>query len=430
MINNYRLENGCRLVTEEIPYVRSAAIGIYIRVGSRHEAEYTKGAAHFIEHMLFKGTESRSARDIAESFESIGGQLNAYTAKEYTCLYARTLDEHLPMAMDILFDMLFAAKFSYKDFDNEKNVIIEEINMYEDTPDDLIHDVFSRRMWSEHPLGSPILGTKDSVSGFAREHICDFYREHYQPSNMVIAVAGNIDSAKVRDEISARLEGYGGGDLNEDQAMPCNYRCFCNLVEKSTEQVQICIGVPSINYFDERRHALNIMNNIFGGGMSSRLFQSLREERGLAYSVYSYPASYSDSGAYSVYIGTNPGRVDTCFAALYSEIQSFLKEGITPLELERTQRLIKSSMYLGLENVMNRMSRLGKSMLMYGEVHAPEEIMSRILAVDAEAVHQLARTILDTEPFSLAAIAPGETLSEVRRAFRRHWTAPSGHNSD
>lgn len=423
MINNYRLDNGCQLVTEEIPYVRSVAIGIYIRVGSRHEAAHLKGAAHFIEHMLFKGTESRSARDIAESFECIGGQLNAYTAKEYTCLYARTLDEHLPMAMDILFDMLFAAKFAPKDFDNEKHVIIEEINMYEDTPDDLIHDVFSRRMWSQHPLGSPILGTKASVAGFQQEHIRDFYRDYYQPANMVIAVAGNIDSEKVRDAVGSHLEGHAQGCRNGDQGQPRIYQCFSNLVEKSTEQVQICIGVPGLTYFDERRHALNIMNNIFGGGMSSRLFQSLREELGLAYSVYSYPASYSDSGAYSIYIGTNPGRIDTCFEALSGEMQRFLQEGITPLELERTQQLIKSSMYLGLENVMNRMSRLGKSMLMYGEVHAPEEVMARILAVDAETIHELVKNVLDQEPFSLAAIAPSDILNEVERAFNKHWTS-------
>lgn len=421
MINSCRLDNGCFLVTEEIPYVRSVAIGIYIRVGSRHEPEHMKGAAHFIEHMLFKGTESRSARDIAESFESIGGQLNAFTAKEYTCLYARTLDEHLPMAMDILFDMLFKAKFASRDFENEKNVIIEEIHMYEDTPDDLIHDVFSRRMWSEHPLGSPILGTKDSVSAFDHKNICDFYQDHYQPGNMVIAVAGNINARQVKDAVCQHLDEQPSSGFNMNHAAPQSYHCFTNLVDKATEQVQICIGVPGITYFDERRHALNIMNNIFGGGMSSRLFQSLREELGLAYSVYSYPASYSDSGAYSIYIGTGPGRIDTCFEALYREIRSFLQQGITVLELERTQQLIKSSMYLGLENVMNRMSRLGKSILMYGEVHPPEEIMSRILAVNADMVHELAQTLLDREPFSLAAIAPRETLNQVEKAFDEHW---------
>ncbi|MGI6468767.1 MAG: insulinase family protein [Syntrophomonadaceae bacterium] len=423
MIHSCRLDNGCFLVTEEIPYVRSVAIGIYIRVGSRHEPEHIKGAAHFIEHMLFKGTESRSARDIAESFESIGGQLNAFTAKEYTCLYARTLDEHLALAMDILFDMLFNARFNPRDFENEKNVIIEEIHMYEDTPDDLIHDVFSRHMWSGHPLGSPILGTKDSVAAFERSHVCDFYRDYYQPGNMVIAVAGNIDTQQVKDFVCQQLAEQPSRVFAVRHDVPQSYRCFTNLVDKATEQVQICIGVPGITYFDDRRHALNIMNNIFGGGMSSRLFQSLREELGLAYSVYSYPASYSDSGAYSIYIGTGPGRIDTCFEALYGEIKGFLQKGITTMELERTQQLIKSSMYLGLENVMNRMSRLGKSMLMYGEVHSPEEIMSRILAVKADEVHELAQYLLDKEPFSLAAIAPGETLKQLEKAFNRHWTA-------
>lgn len=422
MINSCKLDNGCCLVTEEIPYVKSAAIGIFIRVGSRHEPEHMKGASHFIEHMLFKGTDSRSARDIAESFESIGGQLNAYTAKEYTCLYARTLDEHLPLAMDILFDMLFQAKFAPRDFENEKNVVIEEIHMYEDTPDDLIHDVFSRRMWSEHPVGSPILGTLESVSSFDREQICDFYRNYYQPANMVIAVAGNVDSQKVKEGIWNHINEHRSASVKMSNGTANLYHRFANLVEKSTEQVQICIGVPGITYGDERRHAQGVMNNILGGGMSSRLFQALREELGLAYSVYSYPATYSDTGAYSIYIGTGPGRIDTCFAALYREISRFLEQGITTIELERTQQLIKSSMYLGLENVMNRMSRLGKSMLMYGKVQNPEEIMARIMAVNADMVQEFSRILMGKELFSLAAIAPRTTLNEVEKAFNKYWT--------
>lgn len=411
------------MVTEEIPYVRSAAIGIFIRVGSRHEPEHMKGASHFIEHMLFKGTAQRSAREIAASFESIGGQLNAYTAKEHTCLYARTLDEHLPLAIDILFDMVFQAKFAQRDFENEKNVVIEEINMYEDTPDDLIHDVFSQHMWFKHPVGSPILGTLDSVPAFDRDQVCGFYNDHYQPANMVVAVAGNIDSRQVEEWVFKHVSQHPQGNPNGDSGIANEYQHFANLVEKSTEQVQICIGVPGITYFDERRHTQGVMNNILGGGMSSRLFQALREELGLAYSVYSYPATYLDTGAYSIYIGTGPGRIDTCFDALSAEIRRFLNQGITTTELERTQQLIKSSMYMGLENVMNRMSRLGKSMLMYGKVQNPADVMARIMAVNIDMVHEFARTLMGKEQFSLAAIAPRQTLSEVERAFNRYWAA-------
>lgn len=421
MVNTHTFDNGCRLVTEEIPHVKSVALGIFIRVGSRHEPEDMKGASHFIEHMLFKGTDSRSARDIAESFESIGGQLNAYTAKEYTCLYARTLDEHLPLAMDILFDMLFHASFLARDFENEKNVIIEEIHMYEDTPDDLIHDVFSRRMWYGHPVGSPILGTLESVSSFDREKIHAFYRDHYQPADMVIAVAGNIDSRRVEGEVWQHIREQQSADARPGLITANEYHRFANLVEKATEQVQICIGVPGITYADERRHTQGIMNNILGGGMSSRLFQALREELGLAYSVYSYPATYSDTGAYSIYIGTGPGRIDTCLGALNREICRFLAQGITALELERTQQLLKSSMYLGLENVMNRMSRLGKSMLMYGKVQSPEEVMARLMAVNTVMVQEFARDIMGKELFSLAAIAPGPTLNEVEKSFNQYW---------
>jgi len=333
VISYWDLSSRARLVVEEIPYLRSAAIGVYIKVGSRHEPENIAGASHFIEHMLFKGTEKRSAREIAESFERIGGQLNAFTSKEYTCVYARTLDENIYTAVDIIFDMLFKSTFSSREFATEKGVIIEEINMYEDTPDDLIHDLFARKIWNTHPLGSPILGTAGTVSDFERQEIFDFYKFYYVPANMVISIAGNVNRLKIKDIVESYLEGEPGQNRNQSPVNSLNYCPFVNLVEKDTEQVQICLGVPGISYHNPGRYTLRIMDSILGGGMSSRLFQNIRERLGLAYSVYSYPSTYSDTGSFSIYIGTSPNKVASFFEVLFAEINKFVKEGVSEEEI-------------------------------------------------------------------------------------------------
>lgn len=421
MISSWNLTNGATLVVEEIPYLKSAAIGVYIKVGSRHEKAEIAGASHFIEHMLFKGTPVRTAREIAEGFEKIGGQLNAFTSKEYTCVYARTLDEDLYMALDIIFDMLFNSSFAEKDFNTEKGVIIEEINIYEDTPDDLIHDVFSRSLWKGHAMGSPILGTLDSVSSFERQEIYDFYKACYVPANMVISIAGNIDKDRIKDSIESHLKNEPPADINLPQVKPSGLEPFISLVEKDTEQVQLCLGVPGISYFSTQRYTQNVMNSILGGGMSSRLFQSIREERGLAYSVYSFPSNYSDTGSYSVCIGTGPAKVSSFFEALFKELENFVKQGVSEEEVARTQQLIKSSMYLGLESVMNRMSRLGKSMLMYGELKSVEDVIADILAVNADMVKDFAGNLLNKPNFSLAAIGPSEVLTEVEKEYHKWW---------
>ncbi|MDD3023230.1 MAG: pitrilysin family protein [Syntrophomonadaceae bacterium] len=421
LISSWNLSKGSTLVVEEIPYLKSAAIGVYIKVGSRHERPNIAGASHFIEHMLFKGTPRRTAREIAEGFEKIGGQLNAFTSKEYTCIYARTLDEDIYIAMDIIFDMLFNSGFVSKDFNTEKEVIIEEINIYEDTPDDLIHDVFSRNLWKGHAMGSPILGTLDSVGSFDRQEIHDYYKACYVPANMVIALAGNIDKEKIKESIESYLESENKGEVNLPQVKPSGMESFVSMVEKDTEQVQLCIGVPGISYYNPERYTQNVMNSILGGGMSSRLFQSIREERGLAYSVYSFPANYSDTGAYSVCIGTGPTKVSTFFEALFKELDKFTRQGVSDEEVARTQQLIKSSMYLGLESVMNRMSRLGKSLLMYGELKSVEDVITDILAVNAGMVQDFASELLKKPNFSLAAIGPAEVLTEVEKEYRKWW---------
>lgn len=421
MINYWTLDSNSTLVVEEIPYLKSVAIGIYIKVGSRHELEHMAGASHFIEHMLFKGTTSRSAKDIAESFEGIGGQLNAFTAKEYTCLYARTLDENCFEAIDILFDMIFNSTFGDKDFATEKGVVIEEINMYEDSPDDLIHDVFAQKLWEGNSMGVPILGTIDSINSFVRDDIFNFYKKSYSPANLVISIAGNVKHETIKEKIDNILnqEAKITEEINNGKAHISTP--FVNLVEKDTEQVQLCIGGPGVNFYDDNRYTQNVMNSILGGGLSSRLFQKMREELGLAYSVYSYPSTYSDTGSYAIYIGTSKANISRFFAALNEELDIFLTSGVTETEVERTKKLIKSSIYLGMESATNRMSRLGKTMLMYGKLIPVEEVIDKVLAVTLDDVNKLANNILNRNALSLAAIGAKDILPEVEQEFIRYF---------
>lgn len=421
MINCWKLSNGATLVVEDIPYLRSAAIGVFIKVGSRYESSPIAGASHFVEHMLFKGTERRNARQIAESFESIGGQLNAFTSREHTCVYARTLDENVDLAMDIVFDMLFNSSFNQKDFETEKNVIIEEINMYEDTPDELIHDIFARKMWEGHPMGSSILGSLDTINNIKRDDLFNYYRSNYVTSNLVISVAGNVDHNQIRDEIEKCCEGAPVHMAERIVEKPQEHSSFISLVPKENEQVQICLGVPGISYKDENRYAQNIMNSILGGGISSRLFQSLREELGLAYSVYSYASNYSDTGSYCISIGTGPAKLGKFFSALREQMDFFIREGATEAEIIRTKQLNKSNILLSLESVMNRMNRQAKSILMYGRVISPEEVIERMYKIDTPAVHSFTQTLLKKELLSVAAIGSKDVLPQVEKEYRKLW---------
>ncbi len=421
MINYWNLDSNATLVVEEIPYLKSVAVGIYIKVGSRHEPHYMAGASHFIEHMLFKGTAARSARNIAESFENIGGQLNAFTAKEYTCLYARTLDENCYEALDILFDMIFNSSFTEKDFATEKGVVIEEINMYQDSPDDLIHDVFAQNLWGGNSMGWPILGTLNTVSNFNQEEIYNFYKSHYQPSNLIISIAGNVKNEEIKAKVESIIAHQATRTVDMDNAVTKTNSTFVNLVEKDIEQIQLCIGCPSISYFDSNRYTQNVMNSILGGGLSSRLFQKMREELGLAYSVYTYPSSYSDTGSYAIYIGTSKNNISKFFAALHEELDLFINEGVSDIEVSRAQQLMKSSIYLGMESATNRMSRIGKSLLMYGKILPVEEIVEHILAVTPQDVNNLAQNLLNKNGLSMAAIGAKDILPQVESEFIQYF---------
>lgn len=421
MIHKWTLDSGARLVVEDIPHLRSAALGVFIQVGARNEPDELAGASHFVEHMLFKGTPRMNTRQIAEAFEGMGGQLNAFTAKEFTCVYARTLDEDINRAMDIIFDMVFCSEFSQQDFETEKGVVMEEINMYEDSPDELIHDVFTRKLWEGHPMGMPILGTMDSIKDMDRDQLYQYYQQHYLPANMIVALAGNVDPREVYDKVNTIMNGHKASPVQQEKKIPVVNKPFMALVPKEIEQVQICIGTNSVSYYDEDRYTQNVLNSILGGGMSSRLFQRLREELGLAYSVFSSPGSYSDTGIFSIYIGTGQGKVEQFYEALYHELQEIIDHGVSTEEVERTQKLMKSSIFLGLESAMNRMSRLAKSVLMFDEIISPETVIEKIYAVDEKKVHIYAEKLLNPDNLSMAAIGDQKILPAVQDGFTHWW---------
>ncbi len=413
------LRNGARLLVEEIPGVRSAAAGIFIQVGSRNETPEVSGASHFVEHMIFKGTADHSARQIAELFEDLGGQLNAYTTREYTCVYGKTLDEDINQGLELMLEMVFSSSLAENEFATEKKVVLEEISMYEDTPDELVHDRFSQRLYGNFSMGHPILGTLESVGAITRDTLYQYYKEHYTPDNMLIAVAGNVRAEAIQAVVEAHMPAEEktprpyGGKVQE------SYHTFIECIPKQLEQVHICLGVPGIPFTDERRHTLSVMNHILGGGMSSRLFQSLREQRGLAYSVYSYTASYQNGGAAGFYIGTGQEKIPEFFEAFYEELDKFIREGITEEELERTKKMLKSNLYMGLENTNTRMIRLARGVMMYGKYMDPQEVVEKIYAIQKADVQAFARNLYENVPLSLCAIGSEKILPRVQAEFER-----------
>lgn len=399
------LPNGVRVVTEEIPYVHSAAIGIWVRAGSRYEEAIKSGISHFIEHLLFKGTPKRTARDIAEQLESVGGVLNAFTTKEYTCFYAKVLSEHLELAIDVLGDMYFNSLFDPEEIEKEKNVITEEIRLYEDSPDELVHDLLARTIWNGHPLGRAILGTAESVAGLSRADLLDYRRRYYQGENVVIAAAGNIRHAEVLD----KLQVFASDELRPGPAetlAPPNPHADVMITTKDTEQVQLCLGMPGLAQEDERIYALQALNNVLGGGLSSRLFQEVRENRGLAYSVYSYHSAYLDSGLFTVYAGTKPANFRVVLQVLLDELEKIKVAGITEEELQRSKEQTRGNLLLGLENVSNRMSRLGKTELAFDRVVTVDEVLEKVAKVTVSEVRDVATRMFDREKLALTAIGP------------------------
>ncbi|MEV8512920.1 pitrilysin family protein [Dactylosporangium sp. NPDC051484] len=408
------LPNGLRILTESIPAMRSVSFGVWVGIGSRDETPTLSGVSHFLEHLLFKGTKRRTALDISAQIEAVGGETNAFTAKEYTCYYARVLDADLPLAIDVVCDLVTDSVLTEADVETERGVILEEIAMHDDEPGDEVHDVFTEAVYGHHPLGRQISGTVSSISALSRKQIDGFYHRRYRPETMVIAAAGNLDHAKVVRAVRAAFDAAGWGDT---PAVPAPRRSRTTRVpvrsgqivvrNKDTEQAHLVLGCTGYPRQHDDRFAVGALNNVLGGGMSSRLFQQIREQRGLAYSVYSFTSQYSDTGLFGVYAGCAPGKVEEVLAITRDELARVAGEGVTDDEVERGKGMLKGAVVLGLEDTGSRMSRLGKGELLYDELLSVDEILRRVDEVTPEQIRRVAKELL-TRPMSLAVIGDVE----------------------
>jgi len=402
-----------RIITEAMPTVRSVTVGVWVGVGSRDESPSLAGASHYLEHLLFKGTRRRGALDISSAIDAVGGEMNAFTSKEYTCFYARVLDDDLPLAVDVVCDLVTSSLIRRGDVDSERGVILEEIAMHEDDPTDLVHDQFAQTLFGDSPLGRPILGSVDSITSIGRAAIAGYYHRRYRPQDMVVAVAGNIDHATVVRLVRKAFAAAElvGGDAVSSPPRGSGRRTTSSggirVVPRTTEQANLVLGVPGVSRNDERRFALGVLNAALGGGMSSRLFQEVREKRGLAYSVYSYHAQYADTGLFGVYAGCVPRKVDDVLAICRAELAKIAATGITEAELERGKGQLRGSLVLGLEDTGSRMSRIGKAELVYGELLSVDEVINRIDGVTLEDISAMAGELLAAPP-TLAVVGPFE----------------------
>lgn len=403
MIQRHTCENGLRIVTEKIPSVRSVAIGIWVGTGSKYENEQNNGISHFLEHMFFKGTATRSAKEIAETFDEIGGNVNAFTSKEYTCYYARVLDQHAPIALDVLSDMFFNSVFDSGELEKEKNVVIEEISMYEDTPDDLVHDLIARASYGQHPLGYSILGTEDVLRGLKRDDLLQYIERRYLPANTVISVAGNFDDS-LTEAIKERFSASSSSHQDIAVAAPA-FVAEGIVHQKTTEQAHLCIALPGLPVGHEYSYSLTLLNNVLGGSMSSRLFQEIREERGLAYSVYSYHSAYKETGTFTIYTGTAPDQVGQVFDIVSHLLRDIAENGITDKELNKGKEQLKGSLMLSLESTNSRMSRLGKNELLLKRHLSLDEVIAKIDSVNHDTVQTIAQQLF-RQKMALAMVSP------------------------
>jgi predicted Zn-dependent peptidase len=410
------LPGGIRVITEAMPSVRSVTLGAWVGVGSRDEDPASAGASHYLEHLLFKGTARRSALEISASIEAVGGEINAFTTKEYTCYYARVLDTDLPLAADVITDVVAAALIRPEDVESERGVILEEIAMTEDDPGDVVHDEFALALFGDTPLGRPIAGTADSVRGLTRAQIASHYRRHYTGPNLVVAAAGNLDHDHVVELVQAGFErsaadshlAFDGtlvpvGPRELTGAVPTG--TGLRLVNRKTEQAHLVLGMPGVARLDDRRWALAVLAAVLGGGMSSRLFQEVREKRGLAYSVYSYASQYADAGAFGVYAGCQPKKLREVLSLCRAELADLAESGITPDELALGIGQLRGGTVLGLEDTGSRMSRIGKGELVYGEHLSVDAVLDLIAGVTLDDVRAVAAELLTAAP-AVAVIGP------------------------
>jgi predicted Zn-dependent peptidase len=398
------LPNGLIILTENMAHLRSVSIGIWVKTGSRHEEPEHNGISHFLEHMVFKGTQTRTAEDIARQIDSLGGNMDAFTAKECVCFNVKVLDEHVPIAFDVLSDLVLHPIFEDKDIARERGVILEEIKMDEDNPDYLVHEIFTQNFWRDHPLGKPILGTKETVRHFEQPLLRDHYRQRFQPGNLIISAAGNVNHDSFAAMVRQRFAGLTQGKNGFHQAKPEISARIVTRNKKALEQVQICLGVPSYPISHERRYNAYVLNTLLGGGMSSRLFQNIRERQGLVYSIYSDLNPYRDTGCLSVYAGTSPDSAANVVESVVSEFRKLKDERVPDDELRRAKDQLKGSLMLSLESTTARMSNLARQEMYFDRFFGLDEIIRRIEAVTAEDLQALANESFQTDSIAVTIL--------------------------
>jgi predicted Zn-dependent peptidase len=408
------LPNGVRIITEAMTHVRSVSVGIWVGSGSRRETPEQNGIAHFIEHMLFKGTTSRSAEDIARSVDSIGGNLDAFTAKELVCYNTKVLDQHLSQAFDVLADLVLHPMFRPEDIEKEKGVILEEIKMEADSPDYLVHEIFSSNFWKDHSLGKPILGTPQTVRHFDDQMIRDFYQSVYAPANVVVTAAGHLTHEGLTGLVRQHFESLSPGDPAPADLTPSTHARIALRNKKSLEQVHLCLGVPSYPLPHSERFACYVLNTLLGGGMSSRLFQNIRERQGLAYAVFSELNPYRDTGCLSIYAGTSVESARKVVESITREFRELKQQTVNDEELRRAKDHLKGSLMLGLESTSSRMSNLARQEMYFGKFFTLDELVASIEAVTADDVQRIAQTFFDSKQIALTVLGNLENFKIVR----------------
>jgi predicted Zn-dependent peptidase len=399
------LDSGITVVTEPMTEVRSVSVGFWFDVGSRDEPDALAGTSHFLEHLLFKGTPTRSAKDIADAFDAVGGDVNAFTSKEYTSYYCRVLDDDVPMALDVLTDMLTRSEVDPAELESERKVILEEIAMHEDAPDELVHDLFYRSMWDGHPLGRPVLGYNETIGRVKRGSVIDYWRDRYVPANLVVAAAGNIAHGELVDRVTALLPEVSGGRTSRDFSAP-RPRSGITVHRRPTEQAHIVYGTEGLHRSHPDRHALTILDTVLGGGMSSRLFQEIREKRGLAYAVYSYRALFAGTGTFAIYAGTTPQNATTVMDIIKAEAEAIASAGVTEAELERAKGHVKGSLVLSSEDPGSRMNRLGRQQISTGEILSLDELLEVFDSLEMDDVKRVADAVLGSGSFQATIVGP------------------------
>ncbi|MDR1537956.1 MAG: insulinase family protein [Clostridiales bacterium] len=404
MFNVVILDNGLKVALEQMDSVRTVSFGIWVRNGSRNESPESNGISHFIEHMLFKGTSNRSAKQIADDMDEVGGHINAYTTKEYTCYFTKTLSTHFDVALDVLSDMFFNSEFQDSEIKKERNVILEEIDMYEDAPEEMVHDLLQYSVWQGNPLGYPVLGAESSISNFDHDFFVKYFHDNYYPERTVITAVGCFDSDEAVKKIERIFGNYKNPSILPPPFSKAVYKSCISAKPKEIEQMHLCLGFPCIPAGDPKYYDLIALNTIFGGGMSSRLFQTIREDRGLAYSVYSYSSNFIDTGLFSVYAGLNANQAEEVIKLIFQEIKKLLSEKIGDSQLRKTREQLKSNLIMAMESPSNKMSSLGRSQLIQGRSFSEDQIMEKLDEITYESIRDMAEHIFQIDQVSLSVV--------------------------